>query len=371
MSIHPFQEIYNNPTLKRLLLDKNIIRIRESADKRYYKINYLYANYSDFEKMPWLNFCRGDIVEAATGYIIAKAPNKFWTLGEPTALAEMFNWDKISSITKKLDGHMVIPGVIDNKEVIWTSRWSFDSNTTKLARRYATHIHDEYVRYLSTIGMYPIFELLDSESYIKVKYDEKDYGLHLVAICNIDGSFLSWQGEHGLKIPEGIMYTKAYDFTSMADIVNYVNSFQHFYDFEGVVVTFTDTFGRCSNGLKIKADKYFAADIDAVIRKDPECIYDSMLEGSLDEKLVFLPGKLKEEIKTIESAMRWMRATYMTSSDLVLSMDFATRKDLALYLRETDPEIMSLVMARKDDMSDKIEKCLKGLILKNMESLKK
>lgn len=357
--IHPYWKVAKeNPEIVEKLKQQSSLRVQYSHDGKYMKINYwMNAPVRLFEEYPWLKWCRGDVVRMDTGEIVSKAPNKFWTLGQEGSEAKDFDWDNILSIYTKMDGHMILP-FVDGIDVRMTSRWSFESDTVKEAEKYNTPLIKSFVLACHDMGIFPLFELITPMSFIKVKYDEADYGLWLTNIVDINGKFIDWSyfNTSGLKVAKPV---KA---KTLTELVDHNAKFQKFWEYEGVVVTFRD-----GKAVKLKTASYMDSGIDHIMKKDVEAIYEAKNDGSLDEKISILPNVTKEEILAICNKIDEITADAGKFLDLVKTNKFENRKDMAIFVQQKDSSFMAYVMADFDCSEDKKARVLKNIIINKLK----
>ena len=327
MLLHPMKDV-SQEIIDYLVKNKKL-RVSYSKNGKYVKYNYDVAAFGDdFVAYPFLNWCRGDVVRRDTFEIISKAPNKFFNLGENDRnTPDKFDWNTIAMITEKKDGFMILP-YIDDDEVQFSSRWSYDSPACSLAKGFSTHELEGFIQYHISYGRFPLFELVCEETFIKVSYKPEDYGIKLVNFVDINGNFLNWSN---MSLPPCVDYTMFYFHNSMVDIIEFVNSFEKATDFEGVVITFEG--GRA---VKVKADKYFQFDLSALIRKNCEYILACIDDKTLDDKLPFLPAGIRGEIAGIAAEMIEYRND-LRYTGVKMGQKFAfefnrNKKDFALFV---------------------------------------
>lgn len=372
---HPISQI--SQTVIDSLIEQKKLRIVYSPDGKLFKPNYDTACMKkDFDEYPFLLQCRGDVVDSKTFDIIAKAPKKFFNINENDDVrVEDLPWDKVVSISEKLDGHMILPYVVDGKVFI-SSRWSFSSPTVDVAEKYMNDDIRQFVIKEHEVGRYPLFELIDSVSYIKVIYSTNEYGLHLVNLVNEDGLFVN--KELGLFESYNHPSLKLRKYTTLEilaetykekhpflNIVKYVNSFEHATDFEGVVVVFAD--GR---GVKVKAEKYFKFDISPLARLDVEYIYDAKKEGTLDDKKSYLPKEILIDVERIEKQINTLTNEIQSFIMKILSEKTAhgwDRKTLVERVLSERPDLLAAVMSTVDKKVHGQLKAFRSYIIRRLK----
>lgn len=290
--IHPIHWVQEK--IVQDLLNEYILRMCYSVDKKYYKLNYGNASFNDFVKYPFLFFCRGDVLYVDSDIIVHKAVNKIWNLNEnQLTLQNKIPSEDIACI-EKMDGMLIIP-FYDETTNTWrlTSRGSFEFDIIPVAEKY---FKDNYIQFCDEMrkrGLYPSFEIISRESFIKVEYDSLKFGLYFLGCCNIFGE-IDYENIHEhMEMAESMLLKTPKVFTlknTITDTISFVNSFDKYYFFEGVVVTFKDG----SGSVKIKSDKYFEMNIQKLT--NTEYIYDLWNENEIDDVIAHVPPLLGQEI---------------------------------------------------------------------------
>lgn len=350
---HPFFTIYeNDPSYIDMLVDKKLLRLTHDVDRNLLKINYEeYVREQDFDNHPILNDCRGDIIDYTTGEIVARAPRKFWTLDvQKHAQRDMFDWNNIMEITQKLDGHLIIPYVYKD-EVYFSSRWSFTSETCSIAEKYATPELKMLIKKWIEDGIYPIFELIDPHSFIKVIYQPHEYGLWFTnSVCEqglFTNTYAMYKYLHGRKMSRrSVNYHEAdlyIQFDTVEEIVAFVNQFDHGSHYEGVVVTFND--GRA---VKIKANKYFEYSPSKLVSLDISTIYDATTNYTIYQDIEYIPTENKEKIKDISIQLTCLRQRVISD---VLSVLISSGFHNPMFLMNIDGSIGGIVNKSNDKIA--------------------
>jgi len=345
------------------LVSQNKLRINYSEDGTLFKPNYDVACCKkDFDMYPQLLWCRGDVVRTDNYEIVAKGPNKFFNLNETEEThITMFDWNRIRFVAEKKDGHMILPFIIDN-EVKISSRWSFTSPTVTAAEKYLNEEYKAFIRYSIAQKLYPLFELIDDVSFIKVLYPREKHGLYLVALVDEQGHIAQLDTfGYNILITENLNHLITPSNAAMK-IIEYVNSFEKATDYEGVVITFED--GR---SVKVKAEKYFQFDLSALVRKDVEYIFDCIEDKTIDDKKPLLPAKIREEIEQIETMISNIRSYLQNETNKFIEYSknnpSITRKELAIKIQKENMQCMALVMNKIDNNQEKYNEILRKTIL--------
>lgn len=363
--IHPISTLPKD--VIRELINQSKLRITYSEDETLFKPNYDVACCKkDFDMYPQLLWCRGDVVRTNDYEIIAKGPNKFFNLNEIEEVhITKFDWNSIRYVAEKKDGHMILPYVIDNKVKI-SSRWSFTSPTVTAAEKYLNMEYKAFIQHSAALKLYPLFELIDDISFIKVLYPPEKYGLYLVALIDEQGHIAQLETfGYNILITENLNHLISSPNTALK-VVEYVNSFEKATDFEGVVVTFED-----DRSVKVKAEKYFQFDLSALVRKDVEYIFDCIEDKSIDDKKPLLPVKIREEIEQIETMISNIRAQLQRDTNMFIEYSKSgpsiTRKDIAIKIQKENKHVMPLVMNKIDNKQEKYNEILRKIIISTVE----
>jgi len=181
----------------------------------------------------FLNFyareCRG-IIFNKEGTVIRRPFHKFFNLNEreETQLEEFDGW-KITSVTKKMDGMMIAPFLInDGKDIFWGSkRASKDIHEYLDKHPIITTKMKEYIRYLLNNNHTPIFEFHDPDyepSRIVVKYDKPFF--KLITIRNmLTGKYWPPSTLEFKNVTFDIVH-HSHKFVSLEQIVNHVQNLE-------------------------------------------------------------------------------------------------------------------------------------------------
>jgi len=129
--------------------------------------------------------CRGLVLNAKTGEVLARRLHKFWTLGEveESQIVRLPPLCANCILTEKVDGSLVTPFLLGD-ELLWASKRALQSNVgdfvaNKGARCGITALALHCIVELDST---PIFEWIDPKAPIVVRYDEER--LVLLAIRN-------------------------------------------------------------------------------------------------------------------------------------------------------------------------------------------
>jgi len=358
--IHPIHWVKQDIVQK--MYDDYLLRACYSIDKKYYKINYGNVSFREFELYPFLYFCRGDVLTVDGDIIVAKAPNKFWNVNEnPLTQKDNINWNKIK-VFEKLDGIMILP-FKDNNEWRLSSRGSFEYEGIQIALQYFNDEYKGFCEILSKHNLYPCFELISKESFIKVEYPDEKYGLYCFGCVDSTGEF-----HHNIEFVQNISERyniktpKQYSFNTFDEVYGFINGFDHYYDFEGVMV-------RTQYGsVKLKSDKYCEMNIQNL--DNPKKLYDIWVDSQLDDVLPHISAEMRNNILTIINKFKAIKTSLNEEYDKIYPKleNMNEIKEVVEYLNiNCDKKLFHFFLNRYKNVSHLVEKSRKNLILNEVE----
>jgi hypothetical protein len=366
VGIHPINWVRED-VLKEMY-DNYMIRACYSKCGNYYKVNYGNIMFRDFQNYQFLFLCRGDVLRTDSNVIVAKAPNKFWNIDENIyTKSDSLCWSSSQNkVVEKMDGMMILPYKNDDGEWKLTSRGSFEYDVIPIAEKYFTQNYIDFCEECLGFKTYPIFEIISKESFIKVEYPEDKYGLYFLGCSRIDGEISRPESDFETAKKYGIKTPEIYDLTTKEQIYNFVNSHEHYYDFEGVVFhTFRGT-------VKIKSTKYCEMNIQKL--DNIESLYEMWNENEIDDVLSHLPPiQVENIIQNIQKFKAYKN--YLNEEYLKISPDLEKLKDIkevVEYLQNNcDSKYFHFFLNKHKNNPIIVEKSRKHLTLAHIKELEK
>jgi hypothetical protein len=364
--------------IDQLLVDKlkedGKLLIRYSEDYEYYKVNYgKMAHVETFEEYNWLLACRGDVVRASDGKVMAKAPNKFFNLNENKHVTEQVVKDMTNInhfiASEKMDGILIVPFIDTNGKLVFTTRGSFTEERLDVINKYIPNIqeYEYFVKMCNEMDIYPIFELVCPESFIKVQYPKEKYGVWFTNASDIYGNIYNPCVIRSklMKIFKTIPYSGIKNFTTIEKAIQYVNSFNYYYDYEGLVLTYNDI----DLSVKIKATKYMEMNIDDFARGKIETIYDLWASNTLDDVIAILPSTIQDKVNDIVKNIEQYTKELRSISYSITSEQFATRKDCVCFIKTNFPnKYFDLIISTVYFNEYKIRRNLRALVIEKFKN---
>jgi RNA ligase len=146
--------------------------------------------------------CRG-ITFYADGTLAARTLNKFFNIGEREDIKpENLDWGKVTRLMVKRDGSMVTPVLLENGDIKYKTKNTFDSKEAILANQ-ISEAHPNSRLWLMGIfckGLTPTFEITSAKFPIVLQYNTDELIL-LHVRENISGRYLSEQELIDLQCP--------------------------------------------------------------------------------------------------------------------------------------------------------------------------
>lgn len=361
INIHPIHWV--KESVLKDMLDNYTIRICYSKDGKYYKPNYGNVGYKEFVKYPFLHFCRGDVIRTESDIIASKSFNKFWNIDEnELTKGENLNWTDNIEVIEKMDGMLIIPYKDDNGEWQLTSRGSFEYDVIPVARKYFNENYKDFCNMLH--GFYPIFEIISDDSFIKVEYSKEKHGLYCIGIVDFFGNGMPIKNYIDSMDYNKIKHPKIY--SSLRDekaITAFVNSFDKYYDFEGVVVNFEH-----GGIIKIKAEKYFEVKLQNIT--NTEYLYDLWNENKIDDIISHIPPTKAEEVIKITNSFVELKNKLIEKYKKMepeLSKLHDVKK-VAIFLKDNiEPKYFNYFINKYKNNAQSLEKIRRTFILAEIE----
>ncbi len=215
----------------------------------YQVIDYVYQDQNTFD-IPELMECRG-IKFCSQGLILARPFRKFFNYGERGS--DLPVW-RPHYITEKLDGSMVHPVLLDNKDFFLMTRKGH-TDVAQKAERYIMGTDVRYIPFCKAMlrGQWtPIFEYTGPNNRIVLRYEQE--GLHLLALRHtINGSLMARATLVAIAEPYGVPPVPIPSILSIGikNVEEFVKHTRELTDAEGYVIYFDDGYM-----VKIKAEDY-------------------------------------------------------------------------------------------------------------------
>lgn len=366
IGIHPINWVRED-VLKEMY-DNYMIRACYSKCGNYYKVNYGNIMFRDFQNYQFLFFCRGDVLRVDSNIIVAKAPNKFWNIDENIyTKSDSLCWNSPqNNVVEKMDGMMILPYKNDDGEWRLTSRGSFEYEVIPIAEKYFTQNYIDFCEECLRFKQYPVFEIISKESFIKVEYPEDKHGLYFLGCSIIDGNISRPKSDFETAKKYGIKTPEIYDLTTKEQIYNFVNSHEHYYDFEGVVLH------THQGAVKIKSTKYCEMNIQKL--DNIESIYEMWNENEIDDVLPHLPPI---QVETIIQNIQKFKAhkNYLNEEYAKISPDLEKLKDIkdvVEYIQNNcDSKYFHFFLNKYKNNPIIVEKSRKHLTLAHIKELEK
>jgi hypothetical protein len=235
-----------------------------------------------------------------------------------------------------------------------------------IAEKYFTQNYIDFCEECLGFKTYPIFEIISKESFIKVEYPEDKYGLYFLGCSRIDGEISSPENDFETAKKYGIKTPEIYDLTTKEQIYNFVNSHEHYYDFEGVV------FYTFRGAVKIKSTKYCEMNIQKL--DNIESLYEMWNENEIDDVLSHLPPiQVENIIQNIQKFKAYKN--YLNEEYLKISPDLEKLKDIkevVEYLQNNcDSKYFHFFLNKHKNNPIIVEKSRKHLTLAHIKELEK
>lgn len=344
--------------------DKIITNSFTMNDITYYKLNYSdqvgigYFIDSNGNQSSIFNHLRGSVCILEDGYykVIYPAMNKFFNLHELERInPEITNKIILKTAVEKLDGMMILPYVVDGK-VYLSSRWNFDTIPVIVANRYLTDEYKKFILDCYSKEIYLTFELISSESQIKVIYPETKYGLYLVSsqdkfgnvyplIKEDDTKYYVQSNYNKIEIPKQIKHAEVYNISNLSELIKFVSSLDGI-EFEGVVAFTSEMYP-----FKLKNINYIT------LSRSKNRFIDEFADAIIDNKVDDIPNLVKESYLYKSVMGGWKSFNDDIDEIKKILNQFTSKKEIGLFLLSHDlPWLYKILFNLFDGTFDKEKK---------------
>lgn len=273
--------------------------------------------YDLYQKYPELIELRGLIVKTDDNGkitdIIARPYPKFFNHGETEAIAfDNLPQDKADKIViaEKYDGSLIIGHKNPKGEVDLATKGSFGSTQGEKAKEQMNNTDEgqrvkKLIKDLDELGYTPLFEYVDKDMRLTVKYD--DSFMVMTGVRNKEtGEFLDYETMSKIGELYNIRTAKQYEFKNKKELLNYINSQDNF---EGVVARFD--FKDGSLIVKVKSDQYFKNfrilnSLGGSLgenKTSPIYAMDAIVAGEMDDIINKLPDNVRQKVEFIKKEL--------------------------------------------------------------------
>ncbi len=281
-----------------------------------------YTHEAQFTPAPDWNqrelLCRGLIVNAKTGEIVARPFDKFWNYGQ----SGLYPQGHITQAREKMDGSL---GILyrHNGEHHIATRGSFTSDQALWATYYLNENYD--LSYLDD-SLTLLFEIIYPENRIVLDYGKREDLVLLATRNRFSGKYVDYARFSSFAVQYGFNIPLPYVFNSSSDIVY---AAQNLIDKEGWVVEYSD-----GSRWKFKGDQYVELH-RWLARFSYKVVLEAMRDGKLDDLQSVCPPEYKKELEIYEAAIRIVFVHIRTAiSSRYLSLPLETsRKEIALIIQ--------------------------------------
>lgn len=305
--------------------------------------------------------CRGLIIQSDTGEIIARGPRKFFNYGEPSA--KQYPLGQTVEVTTKHDGSLGIGWVYQNEAGTRfygiATRGSFTSeqayHATQLMTTQRGH-GQPYELMFDTLDQYAeggisyICEIVYPENRIVLDYGIRDELLPLGTVNHQTG-LIQWRPKfdhHGFEL---VPNSNVLGPITLGEAL----SLSIPDDEEGYVLDILVD-GEVIDHIKLKGDRYKELHA-AIFGLSEKAIWEQMVEGTHHDFIAALPDEVQPWAHEVSDRLSDEFEGYFYLINYVAKLvqkDFSTRKEMALYLRGSHPEITSPVFSLLDGKEDRM-----------------
>lgn len=294
METYTFPIIETIDEIKALIKDKKDFVCMEK--EHYDVIDYVFQQEGTFDH-PLLRECRG-IMFDKKGNILARKFHKFFNVNEiPETSIDSLDFTDCS-VLEKLDGSMLSAYYVNGMLEFGTKAGRTDVSIRAEKFLNENQQYKLFCHVMVGSGQTPIFEWLDPENPIVIRYSEPNLVLTAVR-NNYSGHYKSYKEMEILAEKFNIPLVKRVDIDSSSP-VEIIEAIRKWQDAEGVVIRHNKT----GHMVKIKADDYVK------IHKIKEQITMShhqmrlILEDSVDDVIGVLPDYEAVKLKKAVSNLR-------------------------------------------------------------------
>lgn len=310
------------------------------AVKHYEDPNLLLFNYTHEAQFTpareWKQrelLCRGLIINAKTGEIVARPFDKFWNYGQ----SDMYPQGHITQSWEKMDGSL---GILyrHNDEYHIATRGSFTSDQALWATYYLNKNYD-----LSGLddNLTLLFEIIYPENRIVLDYDGREDLVLLAARNRFSGEYISTGNLGGLSYAYNFNIPKTSIFDTPSAVVEAAHTL---IDKEGWVVEYSD-----GSRWKFKGDQYVELH-RWLSRFSYKVVLEALRDGKIGDLTSKCPPEYKDELKKY-----WLQIAVGFSTilgkinDAYGSLPFnEPRKNIALFIQKNFPQDAKYLFAQLD-----------------------
>lgn len=310
--------------------------------------------------------CRGLIVDEDYREVIARGPRKFFNYGEPSAVS--YPLDTKVILSRKEDGSLGIGWVYGDEELDEyhsgiATRGSFTSeqavHATKLVEVEGGHnglyeLHyDSLIQYadddLSYIG-----EIVYPENRIVLDYGGRDELIPLGTVNNRTG-VIQWRPEHDHSGNEVIAHSDVHGVITLGEAL----ALQIPDNEEGYVLDILDRDSwEVIDHLKLKGARYKELHA-AIFGLSERAVWEQFVEGTQKDFIAALPDEVQPWAQEVSDRLwkehdkLWWRIVHAHNALWnVLGIGYS-RKEAAIYLKKSYPDVMSPVFNLLDGREDR------------------
>lgn len=361
-------------------LIENIEQVLFAVDPQYFMVadrgdhkivNYIYSSPETFPDIisedDHVNIMRrefrGLIFDSKTGDIIRRPYPKFFNVGEKHETSiSVLDVSQEHKILDKLDGSMICPYVVGDKE-IWGTKMGFTDFSHDVADFVGRNVkYRDFSLDCINNGYTPIYEWMSPRNRVVIDYGPKER-LVLTAVRNMrTGEFWSDSKMRCLSPVEVVGNVPGETLTQ--DFINKVRGVE---GLEGFVIRFNS-----GHMIKIKADHYCQLHRVKSDIQYERGVVELILNEKIDDLKPLLPENDLERLEEYETALnsgisdsvnKILQLAYKLESDQI------SRKDFALNIAPSYQPYVNVVMFKLFGSNcpspDLVRNMVKELILKN------
>lgn len=290
----------------------------------YTVIDYVYQDQHTFDE-PILMECRG-IKFDRDGLILARPPRKFFNYGERGADLPV---RRPHYVTKKLDGSMVHPAMLERRLFFMTRKGHTD--VAMKAERHVLsspkHRYQEFCINALSAGWTPTFEYTGPNNRIVLRYDEEKLTLVLMR-HTVNGVLMprkalecGWAQHYNIPVVERLA-------EGISDVAAFVKHTRELVDAEGYVIYFDDGYM-----VKIKAEDYVLKHRALDDMSSKKKVVALCAQGFIDDVLPILSEADAAELIEFNDALQIEVTKLATTAEELANLVTSgkqSRKDFAL-----------------------------------------
>lgn len=232
--------------------------------------------------------CRGLILNAETGEVVALPMEKFFNIGEMPETQPDRLPNEPFTVFEKVDGSLLIGYRNSQGELSLSSSGSFDTPESRLGNQLLRQIarRNEIPSELT-----PLFELLSPRFKEVVNYGQKEELVLLSLINRQTGEESAWSQVEVWAEKLGVRTPKVYEFNSLDELMTKAKTLP--VDLEGFVIRF-------QSGLRVKLKgKGYLEQLKINRGINYKKIFAAVVSGTLDSYLVPVPEELRPHIQNV------------------------------------------------------------------------